>query len=133
MLRGVGVTRTAKRTQDQIRLPTSLQSLPQFIEVPPNIEIKPIAPGSFPLLYYSSNPLLSKDDSKLLIFPAVGKSFANTICMTLVIIPMEVLSEKRMELSQRIDSFSVSIRLEKGCQPSSQIEILQQEYHEIEH
>jgi len=79
VLRGVGVTRTAKRTQDQIRLPTSLQSLPQFIEVPPNIEIKPIVPGSFPLLSYSSNPLLSKHDSKLLIFSAVGKSFADTI------------------------------------------------------
>jgi quinol monooxygenase YgiN len=53
--------------------------------------------------------------------------------MILVIIRMEVLSEKRMELSQTIASLSGSIRMEKGCQPSSQIEILKEEYHEIEH
>jgi hypothetical protein len=53
--------------------------------------------------------------------------------MILVIIGMEVLSEKRMELSQSIASLSDSIRMEKGCQPSSQIEILKEEYHEIEH
>ena len=107
---------SGRRQKDQIRLSTSLQSLSQYIEVSPNIEVKPIVPGSFPLLSYSSNPLLSKDDSKLLIFPAVGKSFANTICMILVIIGMEVLSEKRMELSQTIASLSGSIRMEKGCQ-----------------
>jgi len=37
---------------------------------------------------------------------------------------MEVLSEKRMELTQTIASLSGSIRMEKGCQPSNQIEIL---------
>ena len=36
--------------------------------------------------------------------------------MTLLIIRMNVLSEKRMELSQTIASLSSSIRMEKGCQ-----------------
>jgi quinol monooxygenase YgiN len=35
--------------------------------------------------------------------------------MTLVIIRMKVLSEKRMELSQTIGSLIGSIRMEKGC------------------
>jgi quinol monooxygenase YgiN len=35
--------------------------------------------------------------------------------MILVIIRMNVLSEKRMELSQTIASLSGSIRMEKGC------------------
>ena len=35
--------------------------------------------------------------------------------MILVIIRMNVLSEKRMELSQTISSLSGSIRMEKGC------------------
>src|SRR3990172_13189468 len=35
--------------------------------------------------------------------------------MTLVIIRMKVLSEKRMELSQTIAALSGSIRMEKGC------------------
>ena len=36
--------------------------------------------------------------------------------MTLLIIRMNVLSEKRMELSQTIASLSLSTRMEKGCQ-----------------
>jgi quinol monooxygenase YgiN len=36
--------------------------------------------------------------------------------MILAIIRMNVLSEKRMELSQTIASLSVSTRMEKGCQ-----------------
>ena len=36
--------------------------------------------------------------------------------MTLLIIRMNVLSEKRLELSQAIASLSSSIRMEKGCQ-----------------
>ena len=36
--------------------------------------------------------------------------------MTLLIIRMNVLSEKRMELSQTIASLSSSTRVEKGCQ-----------------
>jgi quinol monooxygenase YgiN len=36
--------------------------------------------------------------------------------MILVIIRMNVLSEKRMELSQTIASLTGSIRMEKGCQ-----------------
>ncbi|MFZ2399997.1 MAG: antibiotic biosynthesis monooxygenase family protein [Smithella sp.] len=35
--------------------------------------------------------------------------------MTLLIIRMNVLSEKRIELSQTIASLSVSTRMEKGC------------------
>ena len=35
--------------------------------------------------------------------------------MTLLIIRMNVLSEKRVELSQTIASLSVSTRMEKGC------------------
>ena len=46
----------------------------------------------------------------------VGKPFAITIFMILVIIRMKVLSEKRMELSQTIALLIVSIRTEKGCQ-----------------
>ena len=63
-----------------------------------------------------SNPSLLKDDSKLLIFSRlVGKPFAITIFMILVIIRMKVLPEKRMELSQTIASLIGSIRTEKGC------------------
>ena len=36
--------------------------------------------------------------------------------MTLLIIRMNVLSEKRRELSQTIASLSLSTRMEKGCQ-----------------
>ena len=39
-----------------------------------------------------------------------------------VITRMKVRSEKRMELSLTIASLSGSIGMEKGCQPSSQIE-----------
>jgi hypothetical protein len=53
--------------------------------------------------------------------------------MILVIIRMKVLAEKRKELSQTIASLSGSIRMEKGYQPGSQIEILKEEHHEIEH
>jgi len=52
------------------------------------------------------NPCLSR---------AVGGSFANAICMILVIMRMKVLSEKRKELSQTIASLIGSIRTEKGC------------------
>ena len=38
--------------------------------------------------------------------------------MTLLIIRMNVLSEKRMELSQTIASLSLSSRMEKGCRCS---------------
>src|SRR4030043_1320744 len=48
--------------------------------------------------------------------PVVGRPFANTICMILVIIRMRVIAEKRMELSQTIASLIGSIRTEKGCQ-----------------
>ena len=60
-------------------------------------------------------PCYSKDDSKLLNFPVVGKPFAITTSMILVIIRMKVLSEKRKELSQTIASLIGFIRTEKGC------------------
>jgi quinol monooxygenase YgiN len=47
--------------------------------------------------------------------PAVGRPFADTICMILVIIRMRVLPEKQKELSQTIASLIGSIRTEKGC------------------
>ena len=49
-------------------------------------------------------------------FPVVGRPFANTICVILVIIRMRVIAEKREELSQTIASLIGSIRTEKGCQ-----------------
>jgi len=45
----------------------------------------------------------------------VGRPFADTTCMILVIIRMKVLSEKRKELSQAIASLIGLIRTEKGC------------------
>jgi quinol monooxygenase YgiN len=51
----------------------------------------------------------------LWFFPGVGRPFAFTIVMILIIIRMKVLSEKRMELSQTIASLIGSIRTEKGC------------------
>ena len=47
--------------------------------------------------------------------PVVGQPFANTICMILVIIRMQVIPEKRKELSQTIVSLIGSLRTEKGC------------------
>src|SRR4030042_6599326 len=47
--------------------------------------------------------------------PVVGRPFANTICMILVVMGMKVLSEKRKELSQTITSLIGSLRTEKGC------------------
>jgi len=49
------------------------------------MEVKQIVSGSSPLLSYSSNPLLSKDDSKLLIFPIIGRPFAVTTFRVLVV------------------------------------------------
>ena len=51
-----------------------------------------------------------------MFFPVVGRPFANTICMILVIIRMKVLDEKRKELSQTIASLIGFIRTEEGCQ-----------------
>jgi len=48
-------------------------------------------------------------------FPVVGRPFAITLCMILVIMRMKVLSEKRKELSQTITSLIGSLRTEKGC------------------
>ena len=46
----------------------------------------------------------------------VGRPFANTVGMILVIMRMKVLAEKRKELSQAIGSLIGSIRTENGCQ-----------------
>ena len=45
----------------------------------------------------------------------VGRPFAITISVILLIIRMKVLPEKRKELSQPIASLIGSIRTEKGC------------------
>ena len=50
-----------------------------------------------------------------LFFPVVGRPFAITLCMILVIMRMKVLAEKRKELSQTIASLIGSLRTEKGC------------------
>ena len=46
---------------------------------------------------------------------AIGRPFALTRFMILLIIRMNVLSEKRTELLQTVASLSVSMRMEKGC------------------
>ncbi|RPI69983.1 MAG: antibiotic biosynthesis monooxygenase [Geobacteraceae bacterium] len=48
-------------------------------------------------------------------FPTIGRPFANTVCMILVIIRMKVLAEKRLELCQTMLSLIGSLRTEKGC------------------
>ena len=45
----------------------TLQGIPQYIEVPPNIEAKRIISNFNTVLSYSSNPPLFKGDSKLSI------------------------------------------------------------------
>ena len=50
------------------KLSDSPQRIPQYIEVPPNIEGKQIASCFSTVLFYQSNPLLLKDDFKLTIF-----------------------------------------------------------------
>ena len=47
--------------------------------------------------------------------PVVGRPFANTLRMILVIIRMKVLAEKRKELSQTILSLIGYLRRELGC------------------
>jgi hypothetical protein len=69
----------------QIKLSASSQTIPQYIEVPPNIEVKQIVSTFSTVLFWQSNPSLLKDDFKLLIFPGVGRPFANTIFVILVI------------------------------------------------
>jgi hypothetical protein len=46
----------------------SPQSIPQYVEVPPNIEAKRIISYFSAVLSYQSNPLLLNDESKLMIF-----------------------------------------------------------------
>jgi len=77
--RYIGSAYSGQRQRSRIKLSGSPQRFPQYLEVPLNIEVKPIVPSFSPLLSFSSNPLFSKEDSRLLIFPAVGKSFANII------------------------------------------------------
>ena len=47
---------------------------------------------------------------------ANGRLFAIIMVMILLILQMDVLSEKRLELSQTIASLSESVKLKKGCQ-----------------
>ena len=54
--------------------------------------------------------------SNFSFFPVLGRPFASTPGMILVIMRMKVLAEKRKELSQTIASLIGSIRTEKGCQ-----------------
>src|SRR4030042_6913410 len=60
-----------------LTLPGFPQSIPQYIEVPPNIEAKRIISYFYAVLSYSSNPLLLKDDSKLLILPGCWQAICN--------------------------------------------------------
>jgi hypothetical protein len=46
----------------------SPQRIPQYVEVPPNIEARRIILYFSDVLSYSSNPALLKDDPKLLFF-----------------------------------------------------------------
>jgi len=50
-----------------------------------------------------------------MVFLFVGRPFAITSCMILVVIRMKVLSEKRMEMLQTVTSLIGFIRTEKGC------------------
>ena len=50
------------------KLSDSPQRIPQYIEVPPNIEAKRTISYFSAVLSYSSNPLLLKDESNSLIF-----------------------------------------------------------------
>jgi quinol monooxygenase YgiN len=58
--------------------------------------------------------LLLNDKSKLVICPIVGRPFAITVFMILVITRMKAIPEKRMELSQTIASLSGCMKMEKG-------------------
>ena len=50
-----------------------------------------------------------------MLFSGVGRTFAFTVFMILLMIRMKVHTEKRKELSQTIDSLTGLIRTEKGC------------------
>ena len=62
-----------------ILLSGSPQRIPQYIEVPPNIEANQIVSYFSTVLFYQSNPLLLKDDSKLPIFSGCWQTICNTI------------------------------------------------------
>ncbi|HEX7534492.1 MAG TPA: hypothetical protein VF343_04475, partial [Syntrophales bacterium] len=52
----------------------TIPGIPQHIEVPPDIEAKRIISYFSAVLFYQSNPLLLKDDSKLVFFLFIGKA-----------------------------------------------------------
>ena len=56
---------------------TSLQRFPPYIEVPPHIEAKQMDPYFPTVLSYSSNPLLLKDDFKILILSGCWQAICN--------------------------------------------------------
>ena len=91
-----------RRSQkNQIRLFPFLQNIPQYIEVPLNIEAKESFHTFLLFSLNKSNPLLLKDDFNLLI----PFGYWQTICFypfkILVITRMKVFSEKRLELFHR--------------------------------
>jgi hypothetical protein len=53
------------------------QNIPQYIEVPPNIEVKQIPSYFYTVLSSQSNHLLLKDISKLLIFFGCWQAICN--------------------------------------------------------
>jgi hypothetical protein len=55
----------------------SPQRIPQYVEVPPNIEVKPIVSYFSTIPSCSSNPLLLKDDFKLLLFFGCWQAICN--------------------------------------------------------
>jgi hypothetical protein len=63
--------------QQPVNLSGSPQSIPQYIEVPPNMKAKRIISYFSAVLSYSSNPSLLKDDSKLLIFSGCWQTICN--------------------------------------------------------
>jgi len=61
------------------------------------------------------NNLFLKDNYRRIAFFGFGRIVANTIFMILVTMQMEVLADKRKELSQTIALLIGSIKREKGC------------------
>jgi hypothetical protein len=68
--------------KNQIRLSASLQSTPQYIEVPPNTEAKRIISRFSAILSCQSNYSLSLMIPRFYFFKVVGKPFAVTTYVT---------------------------------------------------
>jgi hypothetical protein len=72
----------------------SPQRIPQYIEVPPNIEAKQIVLYFSDVFSCSSNPLLLEDDSKLLILSGCWQAICNTVNTILVIKGLQSRSKR---------------------------------------